>query len=506
VYRIDNVTAVPSLPIAGPPLSPGFFTEGNPAAALQATVVDAWWLNLVQEEILTVIDQAGIAPDKQSHTQLYEAIRLIALGLNPDLSGYLPLTGGILLRPGASDLLTMRVDAGQNARMLFAAGPDNTHMWSVGTRSDGNFEIGDWSIPAGRLIIDHTGLVDIFGAGLNVRGAATVAGALGVGGRVTAAQLEISNLLSAWPGNVRVDVRFQAPNLIADNSGVSVWQGLTVVGNVEAAALALGGASGIRYAQSAHWMGFGWDGYLQAFVNTGHVGTLVTSNFALGISVGGLTVSGNSTVTGHGTFGTAGVGADLTVGNSLGVSWDLNVAHFATVWGDTTCVGPLYCNSDLILNHGTITRVGQTDINFQQAAAGGWLSRIHMLVNVFEITGSAHKPGGGEWNGPSDARVKKDIELYDQGLDAIRRLAPVSFRYNGLGGTPDDRRVYHGLVAQDTIEIMPEMLSEQPVKLRAGDAEDTPLYTMDRTPMTLALVNAVKELAEKVEAIERRTR
>ncbi len=121
MFRIDNVTAVPSLPIAGPAGSPGFFTDGNPAAALEATVVDGWWLNLLQEEVLTVVEEAGLAPDKSSHRQLFEALNRLYLGI--DAAGrYLPLTGGTIYAPGGSDPLTIRADAGSHARIKYIIG------------------------------------------------------------------------------------------------------------------------------------------------------------------------------------------------------------------------------------------------------------------------------------------------------------------------------------------------------------------------------------------------
>jgi microcystin-dependent protein len=91
MYRIDNPSAVSSKPVPGPPGTPGWFTNGNPAAAQEATIVDDWWCNAIQEELLTVIEQAGIAPDKASTTQLFEALN--KLYLTGDLSAtYLTIT------------------------------------------------------------------------------------------------------------------------------------------------------------------------------------------------------------------------------------------------------------------------------------------------------------------------------------------------------------------------------------------------------------------------------
>jgi hypothetical protein len=102
MHRIDNITAVPQLPLVGPPINPGFFTDGNPAAAFEATVVDAWWLNQLQEEILTVTAAAGMTPNKSNHGQLFEALQLLFLnaGEDPGAGRYLPLLGGTLSGPG----------------------------------------------------------------------------------------------------------------------------------------------------------------------------------------------------------------------------------------------------------------------------------------------------------------------------------------------------------------------------------------------------------------------
>jgi microcystin-dependent protein len=81
MFRIDNSSAVSVRPTPGPPGTPGFFTNGNPATAQEATIVDDWWANSVQEEILTVIEQAGITPDKGSISQLFEALNRLYQGV-----------------------------------------------------------------------------------------------------------------------------------------------------------------------------------------------------------------------------------------------------------------------------------------------------------------------------------------------------------------------------------------------------------------------------------------
>lgn len=50
------------------------FTEGNPALSEPATVVSADWLNAVQTELVTVVEENGITLDKNTSTQLNSAL------------------------------------------------------------------------------------------------------------------------------------------------------------------------------------------------------------------------------------------------------------------------------------------------------------------------------------------------------------------------------------------------------------------------------------------------
>lgn len=51
------------------------FTEGDPANGTRATVVTDEWLNAVQEEIATVVEQSGLSLDKSDSGQLLEALK-----------------------------------------------------------------------------------------------------------------------------------------------------------------------------------------------------------------------------------------------------------------------------------------------------------------------------------------------------------------------------------------------------------------------------------------------
>lgn len=71
----------------------GEWTNGNVAAGIAPTILEAGWLNSVQREILGVIIAAGLKQDKNNDNQLVEAIRKIISGGNyapaEDLKKYL---------------------------------------------------------------------------------------------------------------------------------------------------------------------------------------------------------------------------------------------------------------------------------------------------------------------------------------------------------------------------------------------------------------------------------
>ena len=60
MHRIDTPTATPD----------NKFTEGNPTAGVEATVVTDAWLNSVQEELCNLLTSNGVPLDKENNTQL----------------------------------------------------------------------------------------------------------------------------------------------------------------------------------------------------------------------------------------------------------------------------------------------------------------------------------------------------------------------------------------------------------------------------------------------------
>jgi len=121
---------------------------------------------------------------------------------------------------------------------------------------------------------------------------------------------------------------------------------------------------------------------------------------------------------------------------------------------------------------------------------------------VLQVAGEAFKltPGQNVWQVPSDARLKEDVRDLDVGLAQLRQVRPVRFRCNGRAGTPAGRAGV-GVIGQEIEKILPELIRRVPGDV-VGEPDLKDLLIYDGSALTYVLVNAVKELAGKVEQLE----
>src|SRR5215831_3930991 len=90
----------------------------------------------------------------------------------------------------------------------------------------------------------------------------------------------------------------------------------------------------------------------------------------------------------------------------------------------------------------------------------------------------------------SDERTKGNIAAYAPGVSIIGQLMPKTFTYNSDTASP---QVMHlGFMAQDVQPVLPEAVS---------GSLDT-MLGLDTTPVIAALVNAVKQLISRIQALE----
>ncbi len=112
----------------------------------------------------------------------------------------------------------------------------------------------------------------------------------------------------------------------------------------------------------------------------------------------------------------------------------------------------------------------------------------------FEVAGDAWKStGGGNWKTTSDRRIKDNVAPFTDSLPVLRQIHPVSFIYNGKGGSQKGSEGV-GVIAQDVKGVIPYTVSTYKAKLNPEDAETTDLYNFDGSALTFVLINAVTDL------------
>lgn len=139
-----------------------------------------------------------------------------------------------------------------------------------------------------------------------------------------------------------------------------------------------------------------------------------------------------------------------------------------------------------------VTASGQVVINNSNAIGGS--------AAPFQVNGDAAKTTGANWTVVSDARLKDNVRDLEAGLAQLQRVRPIRFRYNGKAGTPAGLEGV-GVLGQEIEQIFPEMIQRIPGRPGDGaELEDLRIY--NSSALTYVLVNAVKELAGKVEQLE----
>ena len=94
----------------------------------------------------------------------------------------------------------------------------------------------------------------------------------------------------------------------------------------------------------------------------------------------------------------------------------------------------------------------------------------------------------------SDERQKKDITPFTRGLDALRGVQPINFRWNEKSGVMSDH-AWVGFSAQNVQKTIPEAV---PCELENG------MLDFNHLGVLAAAVNAIKELEAKVLELESR--
>jgi trimeric autotransporter adhesin len=175
-----------------------------------------------------------------------------------------------------------------------------------------------------------------------------------------------------------------------------------------------------------------------------------------------------------------------------------------------------YVDSPVLVTRSTGNMTLGTGV-YIASVANRWASDGNLVVST-----QGYKPGGSAWADSSDARIKTVDGEYANGLDEVVQLRPVVYAFKG-NDTPSgvavpksdepvpyaasshyqaakDQRKFVGLVAQEVETIFPEMVTPREGYIDGVAVSD--LRELDTGPLIFALVNALKEVKARLEALE----
>lgn len=317
-----------------------------------------------------------------------------------------------------------------------------------------------------------------FASTLGVTGVTTLSGALNVSGATALASNGLnvgSGQLAVSSGNVSTSGNLSVSGTFNSSGAATMSSTLNVLGVATLASNGLNVGSGQLQVTGGN---VGVSGNFSSSGNGSFGGTLGVTGSATFSSTmavtGAATFSGSVTVPtpssgGHATTKTYVDNADalklsLTGGTMSGGLTIQNTAPTITMADTDNGTFSIHCNSALIGFLGT---------------AGGWISRTDNSGN-FTATGNV--------TAYSDERIKDDIHTIEYAVARLKALRGVYYKRKDTGAPGV------GVIAQEVQQIFPEVVHEN---------EDG-MLSVAYGNLVGVLIEAVKELADRVEELEYR--
>lgn len=234
---------------------------------------------------------------------------------------------------------------------------------------------------------------------------------------------------------------------------------------------------------------YGSDSYLSGTLNyvgvygtsgTGSVGSGSTNTFVAGATGGSVT---------------SGVGATNSfVSSNYNTTLEAYATDsFITMSAGTISTGAAY-RANLNRNAGTITNYYGLKVEDEGTSNANWYS-IYTGSTKSYFGGNVQVVGtltATDLTLTSDARKKTDVQNIDDALMDITRLRPVTYHWKqGTEEIKTDKGLRYGFLAQEVEKIFPAMVK----------TNDKGMKTIDYIDLFAPIVDAVQELAHKVEAL-----
>lgn len=125
---------------------------------------------------------------------------------------------------------------------------------------------------------------------------------------------------------------------------------------------------------------------------------------------------------------------------------------------------------------------------------------------IFDSSGNAFKPGGGSWSTLSDRKTKKDICEFTDGLDLIKRINPIRYKY--LEEYVYSQQEHIGVIAQEMQSIAPYSVASigicKPGIPGKDGSNSVHVLTFDPSSLIYIAINAIKELDRKDAELEQK--
>ena len=137
------------------------------------------------------------------------------------------------------------------------------------------------------------------------------------------------------------------------------------------------------------------------------------------------------------------------------------------------------------------------------SSVGGYAVEISGSVNFRNeilVTGSVVVIGdvdASNFNTTSDKLLKTNLEKIEGALDKIEQLNGYTFDW--IGDYSDDKTRQIGMIANEVHAVQPELTSNRTIMLNDKQEE---ILLLDYSKVTVLLIEAVKELSDKVKKLE----
>lgn len=172
-------------------------------------------------------------------------------------------------------------------------------------------------------------------------------------------------------------------------------------------------------------------------------------------------------------------------------------------------------DEQLIPQKVTAVSINRTQIDFITPTSGNAIITIggarstslftqngsfYSTTNNIGITGSLVVTGevdAANFNTTSDKKLKTDLVRIEGALDKIEKLN--GYTFNWLEEYSEDKTRQIGMIADEVYEVQPELISNRTIMLGGKEEE---IKLLDYSKVTALLIEAIKELNDKVTKIE----